>query len=424
MNIVRRIINNEIIKNLSYLVSGTALAQVLIIVFQLVLRRMFPPDVFGTFAVYMSIVGIIAVISSLRYEQTIILPTDETKAYNLLYLSFVIGMVISVLTMVLLSVFKQPFMRLINFPEKHAYWLTFVPLSLLLLSIYQALNYYLIRLGKFKLSASNKVERRIAEGVTQTALGALGNPTGLVWGDIAGQFVNALAAGLKVHKLVGGLKVTWHTMRQVAYEYRSFPLQNSLAAFLNALSLLLPTIFINRLFDEQVTGLFDLARMLLIMPLSLVTTSMGQVLVKRFTELRNSGQSVRHDFVHIATMLGALALSFAVLAYLFAPMLMSVFFGEAWRESGYYVRIMVWAFAFKFLVSPFNMLFTAFERIGRLSVWQTIYFLLILSLAFLPADNIFTFLRYYLVIELVSYAIVGFMTVRLVAEYEQKIDNK
>ncbi|MBQ4231396.1 MAG: oligosaccharide flippase family protein, partial [Salinivirgaceae bacterium] len=195
MSIVKKIFGNTIIKNLSYLVTGTALAQVLIILFQLILRRIYTPADFGAFAVYMSIIGIIAVIASLRYEQTIILPADDNKAYNLLYLSFGIGLIVSVLTAILLYVFKQPIMQLINFPEKYSYWLAFVPLSLLLLTIYQALNYYLIRLKQFRLSASNKVERRIAEGVTQTISGYCGNQTGLVFGDIAGQSVNALAAG-------------------------------------------------------------------------------------------------------------------------------------------------------------------------------------------------------------------------------------
>ena len=421
MGIFKKIFGNAIIKNLSYLVTGTALAQVVIILFELILRRIYSPADFGAFAVYMSIIGIIAVISSMRYEQTIILPADDNKAYNLLWLSFGIGLIVSILTAILLFAFKQPFMRLIDFPEKYTYWLAFVPLSLLLLSIYQALNYYLIRIKQFRLSASNKVERRIAEGVTQTACGAAGSPTGLVWGDIAGQSVNALAAGIKVRKFVGNLKVSWATIRGVAAEYKSFPLQNSFAAFLNALSLLLPIIFINRLFDEDVTGLFDLARKLMIMPLSLVTTSMGQVLVQRFTELRNKRQSIRHDFCRIATLLAVLALVFALVAYFLAPSLLALIFGETWRESGFYVRIMVWAFAFKFVVSPFNMVFTAFEKIGRLSVWQTIYFLLIFSLIFIPVDNIYGFLRCYLAVELFSYAIVAVMTLKVVREYEKSI---
>jgi len=423
MSLLKRLSENVVVKNTGYLITGTALAQVLIIVFQLILRRIFTPADFGAFAVYMSIVGILAVVSSMRYEQTIILPADETRAFNLLYLSFVIGAVFSMLTLAALSVFRQPFMRMLNFPEEYEGWLHFVPLSLLLLSVYQALNYYLIRLKKFKLSASNKVERRIAEGLTQTVAGSCGNQTGLVWGDIVGQAVNAAAAGYKVHKFVGHLKVSWATMRSVAYEYRSFPLKNSFAAFLNALSLLLPTIFINRLFDEQTTGLFDLARMLMIMPLSLVTTSMGQVLVQRFSELRNKRQSVKSDFRKTVTLLSALAVTFAILAYLLSPTLFALFFGETWRESGNYVRIMVWAFSFKFVVSPFNMVFTAFEKIGRLSVWQIIYFLMILGLAFVPVTDIYSFLRCYLAVEILSYTIVGLMTIKTIREYETSILN-
>ena len=419
----KRLTSNVIIKNLSYLVTGTALAQVLIVVFQLVLRRMFTPADFGAFAVYMSIIGIIATVVSVRYEQTIILPTDENKAYNLLYLSFTIAMVVTLLATVALLCFRNSIMQLVNFPMEYSHWLLLVPVSLFLLAIYQALNCYLIRLKQFRLSASNKVERRVAEGITQTTLGAMGVQTGLVWGDIAGQFVNALAAGFKVHKFVGHLQVSWQTMREVANEYRSFPLQNCLPAFLNALGLLLPTIFINRLFDEQTTGLFDLARMLMVMPLSLVTASMGQVLVQRFTELRNARKPVRAEAKKIALMLAAASTAFAVLAFLLAPMFMALVFGETWRESGYYVQILVWAFALKFVVSPFNIIFTAFEKIGRLSMWQIIYFLLILSLAIVPVKSIYSFLTYYLIVELISYIIAGIMVIRVMKEYELELNN-
>jgi hypothetical protein len=82
---------------------------------------------------------------------------------------------------------------------------------------------------------------------------------------------------------------------------------------------------------------------------------------------------------------------------------------------------MVWAFALKFIVSPFNIVFTAFERIGILSIWQTFYFALILLLAWLPFSNINDFLWAFVVIELVSYGIAGILNAVLLYSYEKKL---
>jgi len=242
MQAFRSLLNNSIFKNLSYLVIGTVIAQLLIIGFQLILRRIFTPAEFGAFAVYMSIIGIIATISSFRYEQVIVLPSEEQRAYSLLWLSFLIAIGVSLLAAVFFICFQPYGIAWFNFPVAYKNWLYFIPVSVLLLSVYQALNYYLIRLKLFRQSASNKVERRIAEGLTQTITGKFGFTTGLVWGDITGQFANAFMAALKIKPRVKSQSFNWSDIKQVAVDYRNFPIQNGIPSFLNALSLLLPVI--------------------------------------------------------------------------------------------------------------------------------------------------------------------------------------
>jgi O-antigen/teichoic acid export membrane protein len=424
MAFIKSLVKNSIFKNLSYLVIGTIAAQIIIIGFQLVLRRIFSPADFGAYAVYMSIIGIIATISSFRYEQVIVLPSDEQKAYSLLWLSFLIAAGVSLLTGVFFVCFQQFGLRWFNFPLTYSNWLYFIPVSVMLLSVYQALNYYLIRLKQFKLSASNKVERRIAEGLTQTILVKTGVTSGLVWGDIVGQSVNALAAAVKIRPRVKKQKISFVGIKQVAKEYKSFPIQNGIPSFLNALSLLLPVIFINRFFDQQTTGLFDLARMILIMPLSLITASMSQVMLQRFSELRNQKRSVKSDSIKIAAALFLLAAIFVVVIFFFAPFLLSFIFGAEWHESGIYAKILVWAFALKFIVSPFNILFTVFEKIGWLSIWQVIYFGLIISLIFIPYNGFKGFLYFYVFFEVVSSVAAGLMSFRLIYRYEESLGAK
>ncbi len=418
---LKPLFNNPILKNLSVLVTGTIIAQVIVVAFQIFLRHIYSPADFGAFAVYLSIVGILATVSSLRYEQVIVLPANEHKAYSLLWLAFIVAFIVCFFIAIYFVFFSSAFCRFIDFPQKYQHWLFYVPLSVFLLSVYQALNYYLIRLKLFRQSASNKVERRIAEGLVQVTAGKLGFTGGLVWGDIAGQTINAVAAGIKIKKSLINYKFNFKLIKNVAGEYKHFPLKNGLASFLNALSLLMPVLFINRLFSEHVTGQFDLARLVLIMPLSLVTASMTQVILQRFTELRNNKQSVKQQAVKIFFGLAALAFVFALVVYFLAPCIIALVFGNQWAESGIYTRILVWAFALKFVVSPFNIVFTVFERIGLFSVWQTAYFVVIFCLIFVQYKSPTQFMYFYMSFELVSSFVAGIMSIFVIKKYENSL---
>lgn len=62
------------------LVGGTTGAQLLAVLAAPLLTRLYTPEDFGLLAVYASLLGLIAVIASLRYELAIPLPTDDTEA--------------------------------------------------------------------------------------------------------------------------------------------------------------------------------------------------------------------------------------------------------------------------------------------------------------------------------------------------------
>jgi O-antigen/teichoic acid export membrane protein len=67
---------NSFIRSVSVLVGGTATAQVISILASPVLTRLYTTEDFGLLAVYGSIIGIVGVIASLRYELAI--PIAET----------------------------------------------------------------------------------------------------------------------------------------------------------------------------------------------------------------------------------------------------------------------------------------------------------------------------------------------------------
>ena len=68
---------SEYSKNVLTLLSGTVIAQALPILFAPVLTRIFSPEEFAVYGVYIAVVMFCTVLSSGRYELAIILPEDD-----------------------------------------------------------------------------------------------------------------------------------------------------------------------------------------------------------------------------------------------------------------------------------------------------------------------------------------------------------
>src|SRR4051794_2925578 len=72
------------------LASGTAIAQFLLALAMPVLTRLYTPAQYGALAVYSSILTVLVVVASLRYEAAIPLPEDDRTAGSLLVLTFLL----------------------------------------------------------------------------------------------------------------------------------------------------------------------------------------------------------------------------------------------------------------------------------------------------------------------------------------------
>ena len=73
--------------NIMTLMLGTTVAQAIPIIISPILTRIYSPEEFGLLILFMSIVSILSVIVSLRYERAIIQPLDDEDAISLVVIS-------------------------------------------------------------------------------------------------------------------------------------------------------------------------------------------------------------------------------------------------------------------------------------------------------------------------------------------------
>ncbi len=92
-NIHKLLLDSDYLKDLSKLVSGSMIANLLPILISPVLSRMYSPETFGTFGLYISIVNIATVVFTGRYEYAIVLSKTRKEVMELFYLAMLIGLV-------------------------------------------------------------------------------------------------------------------------------------------------------------------------------------------------------------------------------------------------------------------------------------------------------------------------------------------
>ncbi|MBC8146683.1 MAG: oligosaccharide flippase family protein [Bacteroidetes bacterium] len=418
----KQIFQSEFLRNVFTLISGTAIAQVILIAMQLILRRIYDIEIFGAFSVYMSIVGILVVISTLRYEMATVLPEKDTDAENIVGLSLLISVFVNIIFLILIIALKGHIINLVNFPIEFSYWLYFVPLSTFLSSSYQAINYWLIRKKAFKASSINKISRRSFEGVVQICFGFLQKPFGLAIGDVFGNLANNISGLIQLRKSNFKFSnINIKTIKKVAKRYIEFPKYQAPPYLLNTISLLLPVFIINRIYSEVETGYFDLSRQILALPLALITISISQVLFQKISEKRNKREKILREILKISKTLALLTIPAIIVLYFWGAELFGFVFSNTWTVSGDYTSILVFSYAIKFIVSPISIVFPALEKIKIASIWQIFYFCSILTLIFLPKIAINDFLIIYVGIELIAYAIYFLMIYKVTQNYDKSL---
>jgi len=417
------VLGKGIVKNRLILSAGTAIASLIPVLLQPILRRLYSPDDFGAFSVYLNIIGILVVISTFRYELAIVLPESDRRAANVSFLSIMIAFIFNVIILGIIILWHETIMDLFNFPKRYSYWLYYVPLSALLFSSFNVMNYWLIRRKNFRSSASCKIVRRSVEGGIQfVASKTLYSGAGLFLGDLFGQFANLLAGVLMAAR--NGLSfrgIHRRTIRKVMVKYNELAIYNTLPTLLNTITLAMPIFLVNKFFSETETGQLDLARLILFIPLVFLSEPLAQVFFQYANEKKIKKLRIIKQAQKIMGVLLIMAIIGLLIIQLWSDNLVNFFFGKEWYPGAEFTRILIFSVSLRFIIDPFRLIFAAFEKIKILSAWQIFYFLSVTSLIFFKGITITCFLTAFVIIESFCYLLLLLLVMYVLKSYEKQL---
>ncbi len=351
-------LKSEFSRNVLTLMTGTTIAQAIPIVISPILTRIYTPEDFGVFALYIGIVSFIAIVATARYEMAIVLPKSEKEAINILALSILITLSIVFVITLIIIFFKETILNILN-ANSLGNILYLVPLSTLLAGLAQSFNYWSNRKEYFKNMSNAQIAQSLSIGVSQPLLKYSGINSGLILGNIVGRFVSVFVL---IHKFIKNDRTSLdyikkEVMIEQMIKYKDFPLVNSLHAFSDIVRNSGSVMLISSFFGSTILGFYSLSLRVLQLPIGIIGSALGQVLYKKFSSLYNDNQPLYPYVKSIMIKLILVGLPIFGILFFIAPDLFAFVFGEKWRVAGEYSQLLIPYLFMNFLASPISSIF-------------------------------------------------------------------
>ena len=385
---------SEFSRNVLTLMTGTTIAQAIPIAISPILTRIYTPEDFGVFALYMSVASILSVVATGRYELAIMLPEDDEDAINIVALSVAISFLVSVLVLLVVFVFNAQITALLGNPEI-SQWLYFVPFTVLLTGVYQSFNYWLNRGKQYKQLATSRVVQSGTTASTNLCMGFGGfGSSGLITSGIVGQGVATAMLGRMVWKndrnKLKQIKKT--TILSVAKRYIQFPKFDVLASLLNVFSYQVIPILFNALFNATIAGYYYLTQRILGLPITFISSAISDVFREEASRSFKKYGNAKHIYKETFKKLFFLSLIPSIILYFFAVDIFVTVFGQEWYRAGEYVQILTPMFFIKFISSPLSFMLYIGEK-QKINIYMQLLFAISIFCSFLINDNAYDVLK-------------------------------
>lgn len=392
-------------RNVSSVFTGTVVAQLIPILGSLLLTRIFSPEAFGEFSVWLSAVVFFAVVITLRFEAALAIVEDGLKRKQAVFFSAIVSLVIVLgLLVILLVADSMKWLSEEYFFSELYFFLLVVP-GALALAYNQIWQSWAAAEGFY----SRLTIMRITQAVTLTFLQiiiGMKYPSAL---SLAIGFTVASCVSFFIAKAIMPKVFKKHFFKVSCFgdflkRYKKFPLYALPADSINTAAAQLPVIIVAYRFGADTAGFLALTMRVLGAPIGLVGKATLDVFkryaVQEFLQVGNCRR------LYINTLLGLSLASLVLIigTFLFGELIFKAAFGKEWVLSGVMAVWLLPMFAMRFVASPLSYIVYIVEKQHIDLFWQIALFLVVvLSL------SIFDSYKDTLVFYSVSYALMYFL---------------
>jgi O-antigen/teichoic acid export membrane protein len=334
-------------KNILSLTFGTGLAQGLGVASTLIIARLYSTDAYSDFGIFSSwlIVLNIAVCGCLHLA--LATRTDPEEANQVRLGAYIMGFAVTLLTTPVLFLFPQ------------AYWpLKYLPLALLSSVLFQVEYGSAWRIKSFNRMSFSKVLQVIVTVAIQLVLGFFNaKAEDLMWGAILGPLVSGFYL-LRTNPSMP--RVSFLSIKGGVRKHLKYPLISMPSYVVDMMGKMLPGFLFPLMGWTNEVGFLFLAMKTLMLPISLISQSVGQVVFQR---LSTSPKNEARKLIRKVTLrLFLISIPSVLMVFFFGPELYKIVFGSKWALSGVYATWLCLWLGATFIAQPFHGIFDFFQK--------------------------------------------------------------
>lgn len=344
----------------SLLLAGTVAAQAITFLLSFLLARIYAPDDFGRFSVFVGFAGALGAAATGAFDRVILLGESLAEGRRAATLTLLCATVVACLVAVLGCALAQ-FSPLV-LPLPFIDIVLFLPLFIIFYGAAQAFVYGALRSGAVRALAGLKVAQSAAMGSVQLVAAGLSHVSGLILGNLVGWSMLAIAGlhwRLKHRHIRGDLK--FNSLVQTARTHWRYPRYTMPNELLDNISNQVPILLIGSIASLSLAGHYGLALMMLSAPAALAGQAVGQSFMQYLGGQGEAGIGIRRAMFQIWAVLAGLGiLPFAAILG-FGPDIFAFAFGANWREAGHVAQALSVLLFVRFISSPTS---TVYLKLG------------------------------------------------------------
>ena len=342
--------NNEYLKNIVTLMSGVFLAQVVLFCGSLVITRIFPPEDFGVIAFYISLVHILVVISTFRYEHSIVLPKKDYDSYDIMKITKRIVVYFAITLFVIIILFNKEILNIIS-KTKFEYFLFSLPFFVVLNGFFFIYRSWLVRKKNFKRIS----KATVIKSVVLTLLLILG---GVIFNDVlVFLFANIIAQVIETLYLQNAIAKRNFDKNNAVNQlrlYSDFPKFSLPADLISTYTSQNPILLFSFFFGDYIVGQFSLTQRVLAIPVKFISGSTLEVYKQKASEAYNEIGNCYDICISTFKKLFLIGLIPTLIMFFLAPYLFEILFGVEWRQAGDFAKYMMPMFFLQFSLRPLS----------------------------------------------------------------------
>lgn len=360
---MRKIKTNSIWVGILHMGLGTVLAQLINIVAQPILTRVFSAETLGIYTYLISLATMIIPVASLKLDMLIVSEADDKEAQYITDTCIIITVLISLLYAVIILIGYR--LSGNNIFNKYGIIIYVVPVLVFTNGLRFLFISYLNRYKKYKFISLIAIAREAIRAIIQVGAGFLSLG---VFSLSMGYAVSPLfGLNIQMRDYIKKLKerpnITFNKFKEIVLKKGKRQILFLVPAqFINSLSSSLVTISITALFSAKVLGYYSAGARILDIPIIFITSNVSKVCYQRVSENVANNKPVLKTLMSVIVVLSVISISGFGILYFIAPSLAEIVFGNGYRVAGEYIRCLCIMYAVRLVATSFSGVYTVFKK--------------------------------------------------------------